>query len=144
MPASFVDEIEARTPGWITQRLANRSSYIESRLRKRYDIPQQAPYPLIVIDWLVNIVTYEAWLKRGVAATDEQFQEYVKRAAAAETDLTEAANSETGLFDLPLKQDALIGSGVTQGFPRGYSEASPYGWADEQACRGRQEDYNRG
>jgi hypothetical protein len=139
MPATFVDEIEARTPGWFDQRLLLESANIDARLCKRYDAPFKLPYPIMVHRWLTDLVTMRAWLKRGVHSLDEQIAEYKKAADGADRDLLEAANSNTGLFDLPLRADTDA-SGVTRGFPRGYTEASPYVWADVQQVAGQSED----
>lgn len=139
MPASFIDEIELRTPGWIDNRLLIGSAYLNSRLLKRYDAPFAAPYPIAVCDWLAKIVTMECWLKRGVASTDEEFQEYKLQATTAIAEIREAADAKDGLFDLPLRADTDA-SAITQGFPRAYSEQSPYVWADIQRAAGRAED----
>lgn len=142
MPASFVAEVEARTPGWIAIRLLINSANIDARLCKRYDAPFTAPAPLIVCDWLTRIVTLETWLKRGVSATDEQFLEYKQQATEAAADIKEAADSNTGLFNLPLRADTDE-SGVTRGYVLSSSQASPYAWMDDQVRDGRAEDGGR-
>lgn len=139
MPRTFIDELEAAEPGFIDRRLYLQSAKIDARLAKRYDAPFQAPYPVAVLEWLVSLVTYEAWLKRGIAATDEQAEQYKNDRDLARGDLEMAANSEIGLFDLPVRADK-DNSGVTRGFPRVYSEQSPYVWATKQRRVGRQED----
>jgi phage gp36-like protein len=143
MPASYVAELEAKAPGWITQQLTMTSSRLDSQLRKRYDVPFAAPAPPIVLEWVTRIVEVACWLKRGVRATDEQFLEYKARGERALQEIEQAANSETGLFDLP--QSGTNTSAVaTRGWPRSYSEQSPFVWADEQADVGHIEDSNRG
>lgn len=146
MPSQFVDEIEAREPGWVDKALEMGSAYIDSRLAKRYgNAPPPsplifaAPYPVAVVRWLTDLVTMRCWRKRGVVATDEQIIDYRAAADAAMRELTEAANSDTGLFDLPLRADTSA-SGIAKGFPRSYSEQSPYVWYDVQADIGREED----
>lgn len=143
MPADFIDEIELRTPGWIDGRLKFGSAWLDTRLAKRYDAPFRSPYPFAVQDWLAKIVTFECWLKRGVAASDEQIAEYKQQAASAFAEVREAADSKDGLFELPLRSN-VDANGVTRGWPRVYSEQSPYAWADLQRDIGRNEDYGNG
>lgn len=143
MPAAFIAEIEAKSPGWIDAQLAYESARIDAQLRKRYAVPFADPAPLVVQGWLARIVELAAWLKRGVTSTDEQFQEYKQRALDAVNEIRDAANAETGLFDLPLTAGAAS-SGVTAGGPRAYSEQSPYVWTDQQAAIGHGEDSSGG
>jgi phage gp36-like protein len=140
MPRPYVDEVEASSPGWIAQRLLLVSARLDSRLAKRYAAPfRPSPYPLVVREWCVAIVTFECWLKRGIASTDQQAETYQKQYDTAFSEVEQAANSETGLYELPLRAD-LDGVAVTRGFPQVHSEASPYRWTVEQARRGRSED----
>ena len=139
VPADFIDEIEARSPGWIDQRLLVGSAYLDTRLAKRYDAPFQPPYPLAAREWLAKLVAVECWLRRGVSATDEQFVEFKAQAETTLVEIKEAADSESGLFQLPTRADTNA-DGVTRGFPRAYSEQSPYVWATHQGRAGREED----
>lgn len=140
VPVNVVDEIEARTPGWLTQQLTLVSSRINTRLFKRYAVPFEAPYPEVIQEWLAHIVSWRAYLKRGVNSLDEEAAEYKAQHDLALKELEEAATSETGLFELPLKQSTLGASGVSRGGTRGYSEQSPYAWTDTQGRTGRNED----
>jgi phage gp36-like protein len=115
------------------------SAYIDSRLAKRYAAPFEAPYPIAVTRWLTDLVTLRCWRKRGVVSTDEQMIDYRAAADAAMRELTEAANSNEGLFDLPLRADTDA-SGIVRAFPQSYSEQSPYVWYDIQADIGHDED----
>ena len=72
MPGVHVDAIETVSPGWVDAQLEQVSSWIDSRLRKRYAVPFVAPYPSAVTGWLARIVTVRGYLKRGVDSTDEQ------------------------------------------------------------------------
>jgi len=139
MPGAFIDQLEQSEPGWIAGRLVYVSALMDARLAKRYAAPFKAPYPVAVCDWLARIVTYESWLKRGISPTDQEASEYKTQSDNAYADLKEAANSETGLFELPLRSNTDA-SGITRGFPHGYSESSPYVAFDDQARRGHQED----
>lgn len=132
MPSGDVDAIEAAAPGWILANLTSFSERIDARLRKRYAVPFGAPYPEIVKSWLTRLVTLRAYLRRGVDPADPQFSAIKEDALEAEKELLEAANSETGLFDLPLLATSST-SAIARGAPLGYAESDPYAWTDVQA-----------
>ncbi len=139
MPASDVDELEARAPGFIARQCEVASADIDARLRKRYEAPFAAPYPVKVQAWCARLVTRVAYLKRGVDPTDPQFAAYVADSDAANAEIKEAADAELGLFDLPLRQDTTA-TGLRAPAPLGYSERSPYVWTDVQAAAAASED----
>lgn len=140
LPVNVIDEVEARTPGWLTQQLTTVSSRMDARFAKRYAAPFVVPYPTVVQEWLAHIVSWRCYLKRGVNSLDSEAAEYKAQHDQALKEIEEAANSETGLFELPLKQSQPDGSGVVRGGPSSYSEQSPYVWTDSQAEIGRSED----
>jgi hypothetical protein len=143
MPGAFVDAVEAVSPGFTDAQLNIFSAWLDARLAKRYGpIPWTLPAPTMVQAWLARIVTPRVWHKRGVDPTDQQFQQIVADDVDARAEVKEAADSDVGLFDLPLLPTGGV-SGVTQGFPRSYSEASPYVAFDQQADLGRCEDEAR-
>lgn len=142
-PSSLLDEIETASPGWIGTQLEYWSAQIDSRLRKRYAAPFVAPYPLSVQGWLARLVTVRCYLKRGTDPSDMQYADIKADADAAVSEIKEAADSVTGLFDLPLREDTTK-TGVSKGGPFGYSEQSPYVWTDQQASIARGEDGNGG
>jgi hypothetical protein len=142
--AEWIDEVEARYPGWIAKQLAIKSQWLDGRLRKRYAFPidsANAPYPLLVTDWLARIVTEMTMRKRGIDATDEQAQQYIDDRKTAEAEVLEAANAVEGLFDLPLRADTNA-PGIVAPQVLGYSEASPYVAFDIQDAAARNEDAN--
>lgn len=143
MPASDVDALEAVAPGWIASQLEYWTAQIYARLRKRYAVPFVAPFPIAAKGWLARIVTVRCYLRRGVDPNDLQFDEIKKDAEAATAEIKEAADSNTGLFDLPLREDTTA-TGATLGGPFGYAEQSPYVFMDRQVDIGRNEDSNRG
>ena len=141
IPGEFVDAIEAVDAGWTLIQLEEASAWIDSRLRKRYAAPFSSPYPVQVLSWLARVVTVRCLLKGGVAATDEQYLSIQQDAADAKAEITEAATSDAGLFDLPLRSDTTA-TGIAKGGPLSYSEQSPYVWASMQRRTGREEDSN--
>lgn len=144
MPASDIDALETVALGWLDKQLTYWSAWIDSRLRKRYAAPFAVPVPIAVQGWLARIVTVKAYLRRGVNSNDEQFQEIKLDHDNAMAEIKEAADSENGLFDLPLREDTTS-TGVSKGGPLSYSEQSPYVAFDLQRDTGRNEDsYGRG
>lgn len=148
LPPEYLDAIEDRTPGWLDVQLEQWSRWIDARLTKRYEVPFASPAPEIVKLWLSTIVTFRALVKRGVDPSDldvdllRQDYERVVGTADRPGEIKEAADAEKGLFELPLRQDVTT-SGVSKGGPSTYAEATPYGWRDEQARLGREEDRSR-
>jgi len=143
MPQDDVVRLEAAEPGFLQACLDDWSEEIDARLRKRYAVPFTTP-PRTVLRWLVKLVTRDAFSKRGHNPTSSQDAEAIEAAAArAEAELKEAADSQQGLFDLPLLP-ATGSSAVSAGGPLAYSEQSPYRWTDLQLQNATPEDSNRG
>jgi len=141
MPRLDVDFLEAHEPGFLDATLASYSAEINVRLKKRYAVPFTQPYPETVKAWLAKLVTPEAYRKRGTNPQDQQLALVEKDRDRIYVLVQESADSNTGLFDLPLNNDDST-SAVTKGGPLGYSEQSPYAWADAQAAAARGEDRN--
>jgi hypothetical protein len=131
--------LEASASGYIASRLAVHSSKIRSRLRKRYADLVVGDVPEIILGWLVSLVTFDAYMKRGIDAADAQFDLVKEQAGAANDELKEAADAELGLLDIPLRESTTTTEGITKGTPLAYSEPSPWDWTDVQAeaIRGR-------
>lgn len=140
IPATWVDDLELNSAGFVTAQLEHWSDWLNVQLRKRYGVPFDAPYPVTVVGWLNRIVTWRCLIKRGIDPTDQQFAQIVKDSDDAYAEVAKAADSEHGLFDLPLRADLQV-SGIING-PRVYSEQSPYVGFDRQRQTGRQEDLN--
>jgi hypothetical protein len=143
IPTEFIARVDQQYPGFIDGQLELQSAFIDSRLRKRYDAPFKAPYPLVLQSWLARLVTMSVWLRRGFSPTDEDARVYQDQYNQTLTEIKEAADSENGWFDIPLRQDTRA-TGVINASPHVYSEAGPYVWTSLQRRRGREEDENGG
>ena len=139
MPDEDVELVESRYPGFVLARLREETAWINGRLMKRYAVPFAEPVPEIVLGWLTKMVTPSVYRKRGWNATSEQDQEILSAEKTAREEIKEAANSQEGLFELPLRDNRPDISGVSAGGPLGYSEASPYTWTDRQKEAARDE-----
>jgi hypothetical protein len=143
MPPQYIDEIEEVSPGFTLAQINAVSALdIDARLRKRYAAPFAEPYPEAVMSWCARIVTVQCWKRRGYDPTDQSMQDVIKDRDEAKAEIKEAADSVEGLFDLPLRSDTNA-TGISKGAPSGYSEQSPYVWADAQVDTARDEDLNR-
>lgn len=141
-PGVWVDRVETEAPGWVDIQLEDVSARIDAQLAKRYAVPFASPPPRCVMRWLAALVDPMLLRKRGIDQTDQQYMDIRDLAAEAMKEIEQAANGETGLFDLPARADTAE-SGISRGGPLCYSEASPYVWTDVQGDVGRSEDSNR-
>jgi hypothetical protein len=138
-PGQYVEAIESEDPGWVDAQLIAWSRAIDARLAKRYETPFLVPAPMMVQLWLARIMGERVYLKRGIDATDGQYQLIAADSAAAWTEIREAADAKDGLFELPLREDLTEG-GVTKGAPIGVGEQSPYAWTTKQRLAAADED----
>lgn len=148
IPSSYVDDAEALEAGWVQRQLDHWSRWIDTRLRKRYVSPFAAfdadpPTPPAIQGWLARILAVRVMMKCGVSPNDEQFQLVLDDYKEAKEEVTEAADAEKGLFDLPLIADSDA-TGVARMETRAYSEQSPYVGLDAQAETAHNEDGSRG
>ena len=140
MPAADVAALEAAETGIVDAISTAISGFFDSKLIKRYAAPFETPYPPALVFAVARVVAYRLWLRRGYNPTGELDAAIRQDYDDAIEWLNEAANSETGLIELPKKDAALGGSHVGAGAPLSYHEASPYTWADEQYTDGILED----
>jgi hypothetical protein len=75
LPVDVIDEVEDRTPGWLTEQLTKVSSRMDARFAKRYAAPFVAPYPTVAQEWLAHIVSWRCYMKRGVNCLDGEAAE---------------------------------------------------------------------
>lgn len=139
IPPDYLDFIESSQAGWTAKVLERWSAWIDARLAKRYATPFGSPAPIAVQGWLSDIVTHEAYLKRGIDPTDQQVQDVAGARKRAEEEIKEAADAKDGMFELPLRADTTA-QGISKGAPLFYSETSPYHTWSEQAADGKAED----
>lgn len=139
MPASYVDALDMLRPGWVEAQIATVSSWLDARLSKRYAVPFADPCPELVKKWTTDLVTMRCWSRRGYDPTTDDMQEVLTELKLTRDEITEAANSDTGLFELPLRGNTTA-EGVSKGAPLAYSEQSPYVWTNKQGGAGRDED----
>lgn len=126
MSREAVVELEAREPGYLDRRLVLRSAEISSLLSKRYAVPlNMSEPPAMVIKWLVDLVTFDAFMKLGFGADDGNDAEIVKAKDEALAQLHEAADAKDGLYELPLREGDAA-NGISKTAPMSYSELSPY------------------
>lgn len=140
-PPELVAWCEARKPGWVLAQIQGASGWLDSRLRKRYHCPFDAP-PEVIKGWVTELVTRRAYLFRGVDPTDEQAAEVFKDSTRAQAEVLEAADGKDAHFDLPLRTNSQT-SAIRKGGTFCYSEASPYVGFDQQGDIGRDEDRSR-
>ncbi len=141
MQPALVNALDAAQPGFVATQIAAVSSWIDSRLSKRYRVPFAAPYPEQVKTWTASIVTIRLWTRRGFDSADPNMAPVVKDAEDAVTEVKETADGQLSLFDLNEPTDSK--SLVTRGGPLAYSESSPYVGSDVRRQAGRTEDRNR-
>lgn len=139
LPDTYVDEMENARPGWMAAQINLVTAWVNARLCKRYAVPFVDPAPEIVLGWVTALVTMRVWSRRGYDPNSPDMVEVLADLKLAKDEIKEAADSEVGLFELPLRSDTDV-VGVTKGGPWSYTEASPYVWTSRQACTGRDED----
>jgi hypothetical protein len=133
MPEEDVDDLVARYPAFVAAQLEVLTGEIYSRLRKRYKTPFVEPVPIVAKGWLADMITPVLYARRGIDPSDDQMQQLRDAAARAREQIKEAADSENGLYDLPLL-DSADGTAITKADPLGYSEGA-YDYLDRE--RGR-------
>ena len=117
-------------------------SRILAFLRKRYDVTKIDPAnpPDALLDWIARAVLPDMWRARGANPSDAQTADAIAdREAVMKEVQVEASDVSNGLIELPLANDEA-GSGVSQGGPYGYTEASPYVAFDAQRTAAELED----
>jgi hypothetical protein len=129
MPEEDVDDLVARYPAFVAAQLEVLTGEIYSRLRKRYKTPFD-PVPIVAKGWLADMIAPVLYARRGVDPSDDQMQQLRDAAARAREQIKEAADSENGLYDLPLL-DTADPTAIAKAGPLGYSEG-PYDYLDQE------------
>ena len=144
LPDEWIDDVEARYPGWVASQINVASRWVDTRLRKRYASPFAAhdadpPTPVAVQDWVARLVTLRVLLRRGVDSADAEIDTIREDFLEAKAEILEAADSKDGAFDIPLRTEADA-TAISSPGTRSYTEAPPYVGHDQQAVTGREED----
>lgn len=135
MPPDDIAALETLVSGYVEARIAYWSAYIDARLRRLYAVPF-ATTPGIVAGWIVALVTFDCYSKRGFnPSSDQDTAAIVEPRTRALDELKEAADSQNGLFDLPLVEGADTSAG-TKATPLVYTETDPYAWQDASFANG--------
>jgi hypothetical protein len=117
--ASVVDLCAAKGKD-VGRWLELKSGHIRARLVKRYavDFNDPGPPPDKIIEWLVLLVDILVWACAG-GLPEGREDGWAKEAEKTTLDeIKEAADSETGLFELPLRDtDPLGTSAINKGPP---------------------------
>lgn len=133
MPAEDVDAVELQYPGLTAKLIKVVSGMFDARLTKRYAAPFGTPYPDALIVNVAREVGWRLWMKRGFNPAGLTDQALEKDHLEVLDWLREAADSEKGLVELPVRQATPLGAAaVDAGTPIGYGEASPYTWTQVQ------------
>lgn len=133
MPDEDVDLVWRDRSGFLEASVKGAYADINARLRKRYPTLTATNRPEAVVRWMTRIVTPEAYRARGINPNDDQTKVFDADRAQAYLEIKEAADSQDGLYDLPVA-DASDVSAITKGMPLSYSEGSAYDWLDAQAA----------
>ena len=88
------------------------------------------PVPETILRWVTTLVTHDVLRRHGVNTLDPLMAGLVEEVKVVQSEIEEAANSQTGLFDLPVSEDEQ--SAIGTGGPLAYSEQSPYRWTELQ------------
>lgn len=132
MPPDESDDLLSNWgPEYFDGKLAEHTSWINARLRKRYATPFSDPVPEIVLSWLERLVTFDVYLRRGFNPSSQQDEEIKNRMVDAKAEIKEAADSNEGLYDLPLREDSSA-TGISKGGPWAEYDNTPYGFLDAQ------------
>lgn len=135
IPGSIVDRCASggkSVQGWLDIHW----SHIKARLVKRYAVEsdfQGGDVPEKIIEWLVILTDIDVWKCVGGVPEGREDGWADKDRERVESELKEAANADSGLFELPAKaSDALGASAVNKGGPLLASSTTIYGWYDKQ------------
>lgn len=96
------------------------------------------PVPEVILGWLVTLVTWDLYRRRGVNPQDSGLENLRSEVEMALAELKEAADGQNGLLDIPSSEDE--DSAITTSGPMGTAQQSPYVWTDEEANAGSAED----
>jgi hypothetical protein len=141
MPPNLVDTVETKFAGIVVGKIQAVSGVFNAKLVKRYAAAFELPYPEALKYHVACVVAFKLWMVLGYNPEGALDQHLKTLHDASLAWLDEAANSETGLIELPPFEDPMV-SAVNKGGPLSYTETSPYVHLDIQARDARGEDQN--
>lgn len=147
VPPAWVERVQTQLfpsepgqPSWVLEQCRLKQAWVYSRLDLNYDVQKFGdPVPAIIKQWIAYLVAADLLMLLGDEPNQEDIDRYEKRADQSRADIEAAANSETGLFSLPLKQGTST-DGAQRKTVRYTHTASPYVSLRMQRDRGRAED----
>lgn len=152
MPAADIDILETAFPGTFDAIAGTVTRMFDAKLTKRYSTPFGLDslgafdidrVPDVIKLNVCDVVIYYLWRKRGFNPGSAQDEDAIIGARdRAITWLQEAADSQNGLIELPLRDTGVDQNAVVKAAPLSYTETSPFVWADRQREIGSGEDSN--
>jgi hypothetical protein len=131
LPDAYIAEAGST---FVNKQISLIRTWIYDQLRRQYDVAAMVTTePETVKKWIGEIIVPKIYRKRGVDPTDLQYQEFVAQAKAARADVSDAANAEKGLFDLPAATTGVAAKKNMQTLTK--SEADPGSFKSRQAER---------
>lgn len=138
IPTSLVDRCAAQGKSVQTW-LDIHWSHIKARLVKRYAIEddfQGGDVPQKITEWLLVLTDINVWACVGGVPEGREDGWADKDRDRVREELVEAANADSGLFELPLRaSDALGASAVNKGGPHVVRFATGFDYFDDLASR---------
>lgn len=133
LPDEDLDDLITSYPTMVAALIAAVSGVADSYLRKRHKLPLNSPYPPELVNAVVQIVVYRAYLKRGVEATSTDVPKQI--IASKDEAMKWLLDVSTGTVELDTNADAS--PDVEEGGPLFGSSGQPFSWYDQvQASQG--------
>lgn len=119
-------------PDFCTAQIAIAESRVNDQLSKRYAVPFALANDTVK-GWIASMVALKILTRRGIDPTDILWKTIQDAATIANDEIKQAAQSDTGRFDLPkanaARKPVIVGS----------SDHDPHAWIRRQAIKTREE-----
>lgn len=120
-------------PDFCTAQIAIAESRIRDQLSKRYNMDAIVSANDTLKGWIAALVSVKVLTRRGIDPTDILWKTIQDAATIANDEIKQAAQSDTGRFDLPrataVRKSVIVGS----------SDHDPHAWIRRQAIKTRDE-----